>query len=102
VGLPPAPAALFVVNEQDRAYVDSKLTPQPVGAYLQPTKLSGARDKVAKKTYIRRSRYPMPPFNEAISECKADPSWTVIENTTSGHFVMLDAPDWPDILMKVA
>jgi hypothetical protein len=49
-GLPAAPAALFPVNEKDRAYVDSKLTPQPVGTYLQPIKLSGAGDRVAKKT----------------------------------------------------
>ena len=63
-GLPPAPAALFLVNEKDRAYVDSKLTPQPVGTYLQPIKLSGARDKVAKKTYIRATRFQAPRFQQ--------------------------------------
>ena len=66
-GLPPAPAALFLVNEKDRAYVDSKLTPQPVGTYLQPIKLSGARDKVAKKTYIRATRFQAPAFNKALA-----------------------------------
>jgi pimeloyl-ACP methyl ester carboxylesterase len=102
-GLPPAPAALFLVNEKDRAYADSKFTPQPVGAYLQAIKLSGARDKVAKKTYIRCSRFPAPAFNKAMAECKADPSWTVIENTTSGHVIMLDEPEWlADVLMKAA
>jgi pimeloyl-ACP methyl ester carboxylesterase len=50
----PAPKAeTFHVNEKDRAWVDSKLTPQPVGVALQPIKLTGAREKVAKKTYIR-------------------------------------------------
>jgi len=102
-GLPPAPAALFLVNEKDRAYADSKFTPQPVGAYLQPIRLSGARDKVARKTYIRCSRFPAPAFNKAMAECKADASWTVIENTTSGHVIMLDEPEWlADILVKVA
>jgi Alpha/beta hydrolase family len=88
-GLPAAPAALFLVKEKDRAYVDSKLTPQPVGTYLQPIKLSGARDRVAKKTYIRAPRYRMPPFDKALAECKADTLWSTVENTSSGHFIML-------------
>jgi len=38
-----------------------------------------------------------------MAECKADPSWTVIENTTSGHVIMLDEPEWlADVLMKAA
>jgi len=40
------------VNEKDSAFVSSKLTPHPVGTYLQPITLSGMRDKVSKKTYI--------------------------------------------------
>jgi hypothetical protein len=61
-GFPPLKAELFLVNENDRAYVDSKLTPHPVGTYLQPIKLSGARDKVAKKTYIRATRFQSLPL----------------------------------------
>jgi hypothetical protein len=38
-------AASFLVNEGDRAYFDSKLTPQPVGTYLQAIKLSDAHEK---------------------------------------------------------
>lgn len=102
-GLPAAPAALFLVNEKDRAYVDSKLTPQPVGTYLQAIKLSGARDKVAKKTYIRAARFKAPAFDKALAECKPDSSWITVENTTSGHVIMIDEPQWlADILMKAA
>ncbi|MFN8579567.1 MAG: alpha/beta hydrolase family protein [Gemmatimonadaceae bacterium] len=50
----PAPnAAVFKVNERDRAWVDSKTTAQPNGVAMQPIKLTGALDKVAKKTYTR-------------------------------------------------
>ena len=102
-GLHQAPAALFLVNEKDRAYADARLTPQPVGTYLQPIKLSGARDKVGKKTYIRAPRFKSPAFDKALAECKADPSWAVIENTTSGHIIMLDEPEWlADVLMRAA
>jgi hypothetical protein len=60
---------------------------------LQPLKLSGARDKVAKKTYIRAMKYPSPVFDKALAECKADNSWSTSE-IASGHLVMLDAPEW--------
>ena len=49
----PAPKALppTAFNDpKDVAWVLSKVTPQPIGTWLQPVKLSGAREKVAKKT----------------------------------------------------
>jgi pimeloyl-ACP methyl ester carboxylesterase len=102
-GLHQAPAALFLVNDKDRAYADARLTPQPIGTYLQPIKLSSARDKVAKKTYIRAPRFKSPAFDKALAECRADPSWSVIENTTSGHLIMLDEPEWlADVLTGAA
>src|SRR5215831_13399662 len=48
-GLKGPKAEIFLVNENDRAWVDSKATPQPTGTFVQPIKLSGAREKVAKK-----------------------------------------------------
>jgi len=90
------------VNEKDSAYMLSKLTPQPVGTYFQPVKLSGARDKVAKKTYIRATGFPNPNFDKALAACRADKSWTTFE-VNSGHSVMLDKPEWlADTLMQAA
>jgi hypothetical protein len=71
----------------------SKLTPQPVGTYFQPIRLSGARDKAAKKTYISATGFPNSAFDKALAACKADKSWTTIE-VNSGHSVMLDEPEW--------
>jgi pimeloyl-ACP methyl ester carboxylesterase len=100
----PAPKAeAFSVNEKDRAWVDSKTTPQPNGVALQPIKLTGAREKVAKKTYIRAAKYPQPAFDKALAECKADKSWRTFEATNSGHDVMVDAPEWlVDVLLQVS
>jgi pimeloyl-ACP methyl ester carboxylesterase len=90
------------VNENDLAYVNSKLTAQPIGTYLQPIKLSGAREKVTKKTYVRALRYPSPVFDKALEECKADKSWSTFE-IASGHIVMLDESEWlADILLQVS
>jgi pimeloyl-ACP methyl ester carboxylesterase len=100
----PAPAAhMFGVNEADRAWVESKLTPQPTGVYLPTIKLTGAREKIAKKTYIRAPRYPQLAFDNAYAGCKADKTWQTFETTTAGHDVMVDEPQWlVDILLKVS
>jgi Alpha/beta hydrolase family len=100
----PAPRAeAFFVNEKDRPWVDSKTTAQPNGVALQPIKLTGAREKVAKKTYIRAAKYPQPAFDRALAECKADKTWRTFEVTASGHDVMVDAPDWlTDTLLQVS
>jgi hypothetical protein len=81
----------------------SKATPHPKGTWLQPVKLSGARERVAKKTYIRLPKFKMAALDKAYAECKADKSWTVLENTTSQHAVMIMEPDWlSDVLLKAA
>jgi pimeloyl-ACP methyl ester carboxylesterase len=100
----PAPNAEFLhVNEKDRAWVESKLTREPNGTALQPITLTGAREKVSRKTYIRASNQPNPAFDEALTECKADKSWRTFETTASGHDVMIDAPEWlVDILLQVS
>ncbi|HEY0566796.1 MAG TPA: alpha/beta hydrolase family protein [Xanthobacteraceae bacterium] len=99
----PSPKAeAFHVNEKDRAWVDSKLTPQPVGVAMQPIKLTGAREKIAKKTYIRAPIFAQPAFDQALAAKKADPSWRTYE-LPCGHDVMVDMPDrLVEILLEVA
>jgi pimeloyl-ACP methyl ester carboxylesterase len=82
-----------VVAESDRAFAESKVTPHPVGTYLQQIKLSGTLQKVAKKTYIRLPKFPQPAFDKALADCKSDKSWATFELPDVGHMVMLDAPD---------
>jgi hypothetical protein len=55
--------------------------------------LSGALQKVAKKTYIRIPKFPQPPFDKALADCKSDKSWATYELPDVGHMAMLDAPD---------
>src|SRR6266852_1071821 len=92
ISRPPPKAETFHVNEKDRAWVDSKLTAQPVGVALQPIRFTGAREKVAKKTYIRAPKYPQPAFDKYYAAKKADPSWRTYE-VPCGHDVMVDMPD---------
>jgi hypothetical protein len=94
LGLEAPKAEVFLVNENDRILVDSKATPQPTSTFMQPIRLSGARDNVAKKTYIRATRFSNPGFDKALADCKADKSWRVVETNIPGHVIMLDAPEW--------
>ena len=97
------PPSAFGVNAKDQEWVKSKLTDQPNGVATQPIKLTGAREKIAKKTYIRAPKYPQAAFDKALAECKADSSWKTFIAENSGHDVMVDAPEWlVDVLLKVS
>jgi pimeloyl-ACP methyl ester carboxylesterase len=96
-------AKTFSLSEKDYDWIDSKLTPQPNGVVFDPIKLTGARETIVKKTYIRAPKYPQAAFDKALAECKADPSWKTFEIAASGHDVMVDAPDWlVERLLEVA
>ena len=102
VGRPIPLAKAFGVNDKDQAWVDSKLTPQPTFVSVQPIALTGARDKVAKKTYIRATSYPNPRFDGYFEKLKSDPSWRTF-GVPSGHDVMVDRPErLTEILLEVA
>jgi pimeloyl-ACP methyl ester carboxylesterase len=97
----PVPAAVFRVNEKDRAWVDAKCTPHPIAALTEKIALTGARDKIGKKSYIRAAGYPSVPFDAALAKAKSN-SWKTFE-MTAGHDAMVDEPDkLADILQQLA
>jgi pimeloyl-ACP methyl ester carboxylesterase len=96
------PAAVFRVNEKDRAWVDAMCTPHPLATLTDKITLTGARDRIAKKAYIRAKGYPSVPFDGFHDKLKADAAWRVYE-LPSGHDVMVDMPDrLSEILVEVA
>jgi pimeloyl-ACP methyl ester carboxylesterase len=98
----PVPAAVFRVNDKDRAWVDAMCTPQSVATFTDKIALTGARDRIAKKAYIRAKGYPSVPFDGFHDKLKADAAWRVYE-LPSGHDAMVDMPDRvAQILVDVA
>jgi pimeloyl-ACP methyl ester carboxylesterase len=98
----PRSAELFNVNAADCAWVNSLCGPHPIGTFLQPVKLTGARERIAKKTYIRASAYPNPVFDAHAAKLKARPGWHV-DGIPCGHDVMVDMPDQlVEVLLDVA
>jgi pimeloyl-ACP methyl ester carboxylesterase len=89
--IPPIPAAHFGVNERDRAYVDAQCVPQPLETMRERLVLTGARERVAHKTYLRAGEYRSTPFEAARERFTGAPGW-VVEVIPSGHDAMLDAP----------
>ena len=57
-----------------------------------PIALSGARERIARKTYIRARGYANPAFDRALASVQADRSWRCHE-VACGHDVMIDRPD---------
>ena len=86
----PIPAARFAVNEADRAWVDSKMTPQSTACFTEKLKVTGAYQKISRKTYIRAMKFPG--FAGTLEKIRSDASWkTYIVDC--GHDVMIDKPE---------
>jgi pimeloyl-ACP methyl ester carboxylesterase len=102
-GRKPPPAKTFSRSEKDYAWIDSKLTQQPNGPAMQPIKLTGKRETIARKTYIRAPQYPQAAFDKALADCRAENGWQTFVNDNTGHDVMIDQPGWlADLLLKVS
>jgi pimeloyl-ACP methyl ester carboxylesterase len=100
--LPPRPAEFFHVNPADRPWIDRLCGPHPIGTFLQPVKVTGARERIGKKVYIRAEAYPNPVFDTHAAKLKARPGWRVYD-VPCGHDVMVDMPDrLVEILLEAA
>lgn len=91
----PGPQAkvLRIQSEADAAWVDSRITPQPIGVSLQSVELTGAGERVARKVYVRTPLFPQPNFDAALKRCEADPTWQTVVMEACGHDPMVDRPD---------
>jgi pimeloyl-ACP methyl ester carboxylesterase len=102
IALKPYPAAALGVAEADRPWVDSLCTPHPMKTYTDKIALTGARDKVARKTFIRAKGFNSATFDAVAAKRAADPSWRM-HTLACGHDAMVADPDGvARILLEVA
>jgi pimeloyl-ACP methyl ester carboxylesterase len=102
LAVPARPAEAFGVNAADRAWVDRLCVGQPIGTFTDKIALTGARDRIARKSYIRAKSYANPGFDRAYDALKSDLSWRSYE-VLCGHDVMVDAPDrLTEVLLEAA
>jgi pimeloyl-ACP methyl ester carboxylesterase len=88
-GIDPPPASEFV-SEKNSTWVQSMLTPHPIGVYLQPIHLTGARERVQHKVYLRTTGYRSKRF-DACREMARQNGWYV-QDISRAHDMMIDEP----------
>lgn len=94
VGAPAAipPSAFGVKDPADAAWVKRRMTPQPVGTYLQPLLLKAPIGNGLHKTYIDCTVDPIPTLEPSKARVRADSSWHV-RTAAWGHDAMVVAPE---------
>ena len=87
------PASYFrLLSSEDVAWVDQLMTPQPNGVWTSPMALTGVRDRIARRAYVRAGLYPNPNFDAAMNKLKAREGWKVLA-LPGGHDLMVDVPE---------
>jgi pimeloyl-ACP methyl ester carboxylesterase len=101
-GIKPPPAAAFGVAEKDRAWVDSKTTPQPVGTYTEQAVFKGGRDNIAKKTYVRALGYKSATFDANLAKVKQTGKWKTLELDIGHDVMVIDPSHMTSIILESA
>lgn len=104
LGLPNPPAAFYALPQKEWARIDGLHTVHPLGAIMQKLKLTGAVERVPKKTYImlaqfaRGRDYELKHFNRV----KGQPGWNGV-SVEKGHLTMVDDPvGFAQLLLQAA
>jgi hypothetical protein len=88
---PAPPAAVLGVPEEDLAWVDGLMTPQPVQTYLQPIALTGAVDAIEDRGYISCTSPGLPTLEESKRRIAAVGMPTA--ELDCGHDAMIAKPE---------
>ncbi|UKA60474.1 alpha/beta fold hydrolase [Arthrobacter sp. FW306-2-2C-D06B] len=99
---PPQAEYFGIQTAENRAWVDSKMSPHPISHWEDRITLTGAREAVPKKAYVWASewKHPVPegfankhPVLEGFAKkFEATPGW-VRYDVPCGHDVMVDRPE---------
>jgi hypothetical protein len=77
-------------------------TPQPVGTFTEPVKLTGALERISSKTYVLATGYDGGSLKAFAARAKAERTWRY-EELHCGHDMMLAMPDeTADLLERAA
>jgi pimeloyl-ACP methyl ester carboxylesterase len=103
ISIPPAPASYFgVTAPEDVAWLDRRLTPQPLSSYATPLTLRHPPGNGRPVTYIRCTVPGFAIAAAAAAHARTTPGWQYLEIPT-GHDAMITAPaELSDMLMTLA
>ncbi|HLL26453.1 MAG TPA: alpha/beta hydrolase [Xanthobacteraceae bacterium] len=92
LSIPPISAEEFGVNERLCDWVNKNCTPHPYASVNEKIRLTGGREQVATKLYIRAARQRSHAFDGFLKELQADKGWKTL-SLDCGHEAMVDAPE---------
>jgi pimeloyl-ACP methyl ester carboxylesterase len=84
-------ASFGVVDENDDAWINRRLTSHPISAFIDKVTLTGAIDDLSK-TYVRATQLAVPALHCKASSLEATPHWKV-ERWDCGHDLMVIEPE---------
>lgn len=90
--IPPIPAAMFNVNEEDAPRLDALSGAQPLATFVQGVRAGVDSIAVAKRTYVFAAANGGDWFVATHARLRDDPQWT-LHSIACGHSIMLDRPD---------
>jgi hypothetical protein len=74
----------------------------PIGSYTNSIVVTGARERIRKKVFVRATAYRQDPFEMAYKKVRSNPTWTTFE-LNCGHHPMVEMPEWvKEILLDAA
>ena len=95
----PITAEQFSVSPENRNWVDAKATPQSAACFSQVLAVTGAAERIPRKTYVMAALGTLPPFRAAYDRLSKDSSWRTYA-VGCGHDIMIDRPvELADLLM---
>jgi pimeloyl-ACP methyl ester carboxylesterase len=92
LSVPPISAEGFGVKAHLRDWVNSNCVPHPYASLNEKIRLSGGRERIASKLYIRAAKQRSHVFDEFLKKAEADKGWRAL-TLDCGHEVMVDEPE---------
>jgi hypothetical protein len=100
--LPPIPAAMFNVGEEDAAWVDKMSVAQPLATFVQRVRTGVESNSVANRTYVFAAANGGDWFVSTYERLKEHPQWKM-HSIACGHEIMLDRPqELASLLLEAA
>jgi pimeloyl-ACP methyl ester carboxylesterase len=91
-GVNPTRNASAFMSPANAAWANARLTPQPVETFREKLKVTGAVERIPKRTFVQATIEERAFFAAAFERAKATPGWKTVQ-VNSRHDVMVDEPE---------
>lgn len=102
VGVPVVDAGLFgITDPQQAAWVNRRLTPQPIGTYTSPAKMSNPVGNGKPVTFIRCTSPRFSSVDQYEELARKQPSWQLLEIATAHDAMVIKPEETAKLLLEL-